>query len=74
MANVVLKDSPAEPLLPQKLFTEPDLVSLLPSIFAVIYVSLFALHIHITVMTLSRALCEKFLYPCYNMLCDLIML
>jgi len=27
-ANVMLKDSPAEPLLPQKLFTEPDLVSL----------------------------------------------
>jgi len=27
-ANIVLKDSPAEPLLPQKLFTEPDLVSL----------------------------------------------
>jgi len=26
-ANIVLKDSPAEPLLPQKLFTEPDLVS-----------------------------------------------
>ena len=25
-ANIVLKDSPAEPLLPQKLFTEPDLV------------------------------------------------
>jgi len=26
-ANIVLKDSPAEPLLPQKLFTEPDFVS-----------------------------------------------
>jgi len=40
-ANIVLKDSPAEPLLPQKLFTEPDLVSAVLCIVAVFCVFVY---------------------------------